>query len=59
MPAISNVTVTDCDFGTPSAAGPASATVPGPIYAYNVAGIALKNVTIAGTVYNTTIADAR
>ena len=59
VPAISNVTVTDCDFGTPAAAGPASATVPGPIYAYNVAGIQLKNVTIAGTVYNATIADAR
>jgi polygalacturonase len=58
-PAISNVTITDCDFGTPAAAGPASPTVAGPIYAYNVAGIELKNVTIAGTVYNTTVTDAR
>jgi polygalacturonase len=59
VPAISNVIISDCDFGTPAAAGPASATVPGPIYAYNVAGIELKNVTIAGKVYNTTITDAR
>jgi polygalacturonase len=59
VPAISNVTITDCDFGTPAAAGPASATVPGPIYAFNVSGIVLKNVTIAGVAYNTTISDAR
>ncbi len=56
---ISNVTITDCDFGTPTAAGPASSTKPGPIYAYNVHDIVLKNVTIAGQVFNTTIVDAR
>src|SRR5205823_4884129 len=50
VPAITGVTITDCDFGTPAAAGPASATVPGPIYAYNVHDIVLKNVTIAGQV---------
>ena len=59
VPAIVGVTISDCDFGTPAAAGPASATVPGPIYAYNVHDIVLKNVTIAGKVYNTTIADPR
>jgi polygalacturonase len=59
VPAITGVTITDCDFGTPTAAGPASATTPGPIYAYNVHDIVLKNVTIAGVVYNTTLADAR
>ena len=59
VPAISGVTITDCDFGTPSAAGPASATVAGPIYAYNVRDIVLKNVTIGGQVYNTTVSDTR
>lgn len=59
VPAITGVTISDCDFGTPSAAGPASATVPGPIYAYNVHDIVLRNVTIAGTVYNSTVSDAR
>jgi polygalacturonase len=59
VPAIAGVTITNCDFGTPAAAGPASATVPGPIYAYNVHDIVLKNVTIAGTLYNTTVSDPR
>jgi len=59
IPAITGVTISDCDFGTPAAAGPASATAPGPIYAYNVHDIVLKNVTIAGTVYNTTVTDPR
>jgi polygalacturonase len=59
VPAITGVTVTDCDFGSPTATGPASATAPGPIYAYNVHDITLKNVTIAGQVFNTTISDAR
>ena len=59
VPAITGVTVRDCDFGTPAAAGPASATAPGPIYAYNVHDIVLNNVTIAGTVYNTTVSDTR
>ena len=59
VPAITGVTISDCDFGTPASAGPASATVPGPIYAYNVHDIVLKNVTIGGTVYNTTVTDPR
>ncbi|HUD34286.1 MAG TPA: endopolygalacturonase, partial [Variovorax sp.] len=59
VPAISGVTIRDCDFGTPAAAGPAGATVPGPIYAYNVHDIVLKNVRIGGTIYDTTIVDAR
>ncbi|MCZ2496891.1 endopolygalacturonase [Xylophilus sp. Kf1] len=59
VPAITGVTISDCDFGTPSAAGPASATVPGPLYAFNVHDIVLKNVTIAGVAYNTTLSDVR
>ncbi|XAH26341.1 glycoside hydrolase family 28 protein [Xylophilus sp. GW821-FHT01B05] len=59
VPAITGVTISDCDFGTPTAAGPASASVPGPIYAYNVHDIVLKNVKIAGTTYNTTVSDVR
>jgi polygalacturonase len=59
VPAITGVTITNCDFGTPSAAGPASATVPGPVYAYNVHDIVLNNVTIAGVVNNRTVSDAR
>jgi polygalacturonase len=59
VPAISGVVISDCDFGTPAAAGPASATTPEPIYAYNVHDIVLKNVTIAGKVYDTTVSDAR
>ena len=59
VPAISDVTITDCDFGTPLAAGPASATVPGPIYAYNVQDIVLQNVKIGGTIVNTTVSDPR
>jgi polygalacturonase len=58
-PAITGVTISDCDFGTPAAAGPASASVPGPIYAYNVHDIVLKNVKIAGVAYNTTVSDLR
>ncbi|MGF6528135.1 glycoside hydrolase family 28 protein [Variovorax sp. PvP013] len=59
VPAITGVTISDCDFGTPAAAGPAGATVPGPIYAYNVHDIVLKNVRIGGRIYDTTIVDAR
>ena len=59
VPPITGVTISDCDFGTPAASGPASATAPGPIYAYNVHDIVLKNVKIAGTVYNTTVSDVR
>jgi polygalacturonase len=59
IPAITGVTITDCDFGTPAAAGPASSSTPGPIYAYNVHDIVLKNVKIGATTYNTTVSDAR
>ncbi|QKM50369.1 Polygalacturonase [Burkholderia glumae] len=59
IPAITGVTISNCDFGTPVAAGPASTTTPGPIYAWNVNGITLQNVKIAGQLYNTTITDAR
>jgi len=41
---VSNVTVSDCDFGTPVAKQPA--------YLYNVKDFVLKNVTIAGKVHN-------
>jgi polygalacturonase len=57
--AISGVNISNCNFGTPTAAGPASATVPGPIYAFNVNGMTLSNVVIAGTTYNKVISDAR
>ncbi|MDR3412539.1 MAG: glycoside hydrolase family 28 protein [Formivibrio sp.] len=56
---ISGVTISNCNFGTPVAAGPASATVAGPIYAFNVNSITLQNVLIASTAYNTVITDAR
>jgi polygalacturonase len=58
-PAIEGVTIADCDFGSPIATGPASATVPGPIYAYNVHDITLRNTLIAGRTYDTTISDPR
>jgi len=59
VPAITGVTIRDCDFGTPAAAGPASATVAGPIYAWNVNAINLSNVRIAGNTLNTTVSDLR
>ncbi|GJH30855.1 glycoside hydrolase family 28 protein [Caballeronia novacaledonica] len=59
IPAITGVTITDCDFGTPVAAGPATATTPGPIYAYNVHDIVLKNTAIAGVTMNSTVSDPR
>jgi hypothetical protein len=48
MPAVlpvSNVTISDCNFGTPVNAKQ-------PVYLYNVQGLTLKNVTIGETVYN-------
>ena len=45
---VQNITITDCDFGTP-----ADATQP--YYLYNVQGLTLDNVTIGGTMYNTTL----
>ncbi|HEY4297338.1 MAG TPA: glycoside hydrolase family 28 protein [Paraburkholderia sp.] len=59
VPAITGVTISDCNLGTAVCAGPASATTPGPIYAYNVNGITLKNVMIGSTTYNTTVVDQR
>lgn len=56
---ISDVTISDCDFGTPVCVGPASATVPGPVYAFNVQALVLTNVVIAGSTCNTTISDVR
>ena len=45
---VQNVTIADCDFGTP-------ADVAQPYYLYNVQGLTLDNVTIGGTIYNTTL----
>jgi polygalacturonase len=45
---VTNVTISDCDFGTPVNAAK-------PYYLYNAQGVQLKNVTIAGKVYNTTL----
>ncbi|MDR5739289.1 glycoside hydrolase family 28 protein [Caballeronia sp. LZ016] len=59
IPAITGVTITNCDFGTPAAAGPATATSPGPIYAYNVHDIKLVNTVIAGQTLNQTVSDPR
>jgi len=58
---ITNVSIADCDFGTP--VNPVTATTPGvtpsAIYAWNVSNVTLSNVKIAGTTLNTTINDAR
>jgi polygalacturonase len=59
IPPISGVTISNCNLGTAVCAGPASASTPGPIYAYNVNGITLKNVMIGSTTYNTTVVDQR
>ncbi|TFW27141.1 glycoside hydrolase family 28 protein [Massilia horti] len=45
---VTNVTISDCDFGTPD-------NTEQPYYLYNVKGLKLKNVTIGGKVYNTTL----
>ncbi|WP_152494982.1 glycoside hydrolase family 28 [Paraburkholderia kururiensis] len=44
---------------TPVAAGPATASTPRPVYAFNVNAITLANVLIAGTTWNTSIVDTR
>lgn len=59
VPAIEGVNIINCDFGNPTALGPASATVAGPIYAYNVHDITLANTLIAGKIMDTTVADLR
>ncbi|HEY6451958.1 MAG TPA: glycoside hydrolase family 28 protein [Steroidobacteraceae bacterium] len=56
---IQNITISDCDFGSPTARGPASPSVPGPIYAYNVRDVILQNVRIGDRTYNTVISDVR
>jgi hypothetical protein len=43
-----NITISDCDFGTPKS----SAT---PWYAYNVQGLKLRNIIIAGKRFDTDI----
>ncbi|KQW91498.1 endopolygalacturonase [Massilia sp. Root418] len=42
---VSNVTISDCDFGTP-------ASTESPWFLYNVKSLKLKNVTIGGTIHN-------
>jgi polygalacturonase len=46
---VRDVTITDCDFGTPS-------NLDRPWFIYNTRGLTLKNVTIAGKKFNTTLA---
>ncbi|GAB3466000.1 hypothetical protein GCM10027321_31790 [Massilia terrae] len=43
---VTNVTISDCDFGMP-------ANAEQPFYLYNVKDLALKNVTVGGKLYNT------
>ncbi|WP_332877905.1 glycoside hydrolase family 28 protein [Massilia sp. S19_KUP03_FR1] len=45
---VHDITISDCDFGTP-------VNTAKPWYLYNVQGLTLKNVTIAGRVHNTTL----
>jgi polygalacturonase len=56
---IENVTITDCDLGSPTAKGPAGPSTPGPIYIYNVRDITLRNVRIGGQTYNAVMSDVR
>ncbi len=44
-----NITISDCNFGAPVNGAE-------PIYVYNAEGVALKNVTIGGKVYNQALA---
>ncbi|MEO6277520.1 MAG: endopolygalacturonase, partial [Roseateles sp.] len=48
---VSNITISDCNFGTPANAA-------NPLYLYNVEGLTLRNVTIGSTVYNKTLSAA-
>ena len=45
---VTNISISDCDFGTPRSAAT-------PWYAYNVRGLKLRNVTVAGKRYDTDI----
>ncbi len=56
---IKNVTITDCDLGSPSAKGPVGSAVPGPIYLYNVRDVILHNVRIGDHNYDTVLSDVR
>jgi len=49
IPPVSNVTITDCDFGTPRNSEQ-------PVYVHNARNVVLKNVTIAGKLVNRTYA---
>ncbi|HEX7643590.1 MAG TPA: glycoside hydrolase family 28 protein [Burkholderiaceae bacterium] len=46
---VHNVTIADCDFGTPAASG-------SPFFVFNARDIKLENVKIGGKVFNTTLA---
>jgi hypothetical protein len=48
VPPVSNVTITDCDFGTPG-------DMKQPVFIYNVKDLVLKNVTIGGVAHNETL----
>ena len=48
---VTDITISDCDFGTPANAAH-------PYYLYNVQGLRLNNVTIAGVKFNTTLTSA-
>ncbi len=48
---VTDVTISDCDFGSPVRAEQ-------PFYLYNVTGLALKNVVVAGKTYNTVLTAA-
>jgi polygalacturonase len=45
---VSDITIADCDFGTP-------ANAEQPFYLYNLQDLTLKNVSVGGKVYNTTL----
>ena len=49
VPPVTDITISDCDFGIP-------ANGTHPFYLYNARGVKLKNVTIAGVNYSTTLA---
>ncbi|MFG6489288.1 glycoside hydrolase family 28 protein [Roseateles sp. BYS78W] len=48
---VSDVSISDCDFGTPANAAQ-------PFYLFNVRDLTLKNVTVGGQVFNTTLSAA-
>lgn len=59
IPPVAGVMILNYNFGMPTAAGPASAITPEPLYAYNVHDTTLQNVVTAGQTFNTIVADAR